>query len=286
MSEKGFTTLKSILKEFGPDLIELIVVGDDKNVLNDFSTEILTISKEHGIKTIDRNSGYSINTRYAIAISWRWMIPDSDSFQLITLHDSILPKYRGFAPLVNQLINHEEYIGVSAIFSTNEYDTGAIIFQTKTAIAYPIKIQDAISMVSKLYAEVTLKIVSILSSGTALTSIAQNEAEATYSLWRNEDDYAIDWNQKASQIKRFIDAVGEPYKGASTKISGEKIRIYDAVEEPDVQIINRDCGKVIFMRDNHPVVVCGEGLLKIKHAVHENNSTSIFPLQQFRIRFI
>lgn len=285
MSEKGYTALKSIIEVLGANVIDLIIVGVDKQVTNDYSTEIVHFSKEHDIKTTDRNSTYSINTVYAIAISWRWMIPISDAFELITLHDSILPKYRGFAPLVNQLINHEQNIGVSAILSSTEYDKGDIIFQAKTAIEYPIKIQEAISMVSNLYSEVTVKVVGLLASGKSLPTVSQNEAEATYSLWRNEGDYAIDWNQKASYIKRFIDAVGEPYKGASTTISGDKIRIYNAVEEQDVQIINRDCGKIIFMRDGHPVVVCGEGLLKITNAIYEDSRTSIFPLKKFRIQF-
>lgn len=285
MSEKGYTALKSIIEVLGANVIDLIIVGVDKQVTNDYSTEIVHFSKEHDIKTTDRNSTYSINTVYAIAISWRWMIPISDAFELITLHDSILPKYRGFAPLVNQLINHEQNIGVSAILSSTEYDKGDIIFQAKTAIEYPIKIQEAISMVSNLYSEVTVKVVGLLASGKSLPTVSQNEAEATYSLWRNEGDYAIDWNQKASYIKRFIDAVGEPYKGASTTISGDKIRIYNAVEEQDVQIINRDFGKIIFMRDGHPVVVCGEGLLKITNAIYEDSRTSIFPLKKFRIQF-
>jgi len=285
MSEKGYNALKSIIAEFGSNVLDLIVVGRDKQVSNDYSKEILKISNEYGIKTVDRSETYTVNTPYAIAISWRWMIATSDTFQLITLHDSLLPKYRGFSPLVNQLINQEKYIGVSAILSTEEYDKGDIIFQTKTAIEYPIKIKDAIAKVSKLYAEVILRVVTLLGKKESLVLVSQNEAEASYSLWRNENDYSIDWNQKSSTIRRFIDAVGEPYKGASTKMLGKKIRIYEVNEEQDVQIINRDCGKVIFMRDGYPVIVCGEGLLKITNAIYEDSGASIFPFKKFRIQF-
>ena len=86
---------------------------------------------------------------YQLAIGWRWLISGTEN--LIVLHDSLLPKYRGFAPLVNSLINGEQEIGVTAIWAGPEFDAGEIIFQEKAGICYPIKIQEAIEIVSGLY---------------------------------------------------------------------------------------------------------------------------------------
>jgi methionyl-tRNA formyltransferase len=52
---------------------------------------------------------------FNIAISWRWMLKVSN---LIVIHDSLLPKYRGFSPLVNMLINGEDTLGVTVLFAT------------------------------------------------------------------------------------------------------------------------------------------------------------------------
>ena len=52
----------------------------------------------------------------------------------------------------------------------------------------------------------------------------------------------------------------------------------------DVKIENRDVGKIIFIKDGYPVIVCGKGLLKITEAVYLNDAKSIFPLKKFRIR--
>lgn len=286
MGEKGYTTLLELLKIFDSDIIDLIVTETDKKLVNDFSDEIINLSKENRLKFFKRNDKFQLKTKYVIAISWRWIINVNEEIQVITLHDSLLPKYRGFAPLVNYLINNEQYIGVTALLSTNEYDKGNIISQEKIEIKYPIKISKAITKISKLYAKITVDIIKkIKAQKLSINSIEQNEELATYSLWRDEDDYVIDWNNKASDIRRFIDAVGKPYKGAKTKIFGRIVRIMDAVEVDDVRIINRDCGKTIFFVDKFPIIVCGEGLLKITNAFYEDDQSSIFPLEKFRIRF-
>jgi methionyl-tRNA formyltransferase len=112
----------------------------------------------------------------------------------------------------------------------------------------------------------------------------QDESKATYSLWRDEADYRIDWTKQATMIRRFIDAVGFPFKGASCVVDGKVLRIAEAEEIADVIIENRDAGKVIFIQDGKPVVVCGQGLLKI-HGLYDELGNSMLPFARFRSRF-
>jgi len=85
--------------------------------------------------------------------------------------------------------------------------------------------------------------------GEILSSYKQNEEDVTYSLWRDEQDYIIDWSKSAEFIHRFINAVGYPYKGASTLMDGKKIRIIDTEPLPDIEIENRSFGKnIIYQR--------------------------------------
>ena len=286
MSEKGYRSLVGFLYNFNPELIDCIVFARDRNVIKDYSEEIESLATENGIRVYERTDKYHICSKYVIAISWRWLIPISKENTLITLHDSLLPKYRGFSPLVNQLINKEPYIGVSAIVSNAEYDKGDIIAQLKTEVSYPIRIKDAISKVSILYVDILKNVIQQAIENNSLKTIVQNEEEATYSLWRDEVDYKIDWNLSASEIQNFIFSVGFPYKGSSTFLTDKKIRIYDAMEVDDVLIENRDVGKVIFMDNSFPVVVCGKGLLNITDDVFDDNADSIFPLKNFRLRFL
>ena len=282
MTKKGFLVLEKLLKSSYKDTISFVCIGRDNSIQDDYSTEIESICEINSISYLSRNQleENTITSDFNIAISWRWIL---DVSNLIVLHDSILPKYRGFAPLVNMLINGENKLGVTALMASNEYDKGDILFQEKKNVSYPLKIAEAIEVVSEIYCNISLKIFeAILNNQIFLTK--QIESDATYSLWLENDDYFIDWNWDAEKIKRKIDACGFPYLGAKTHIENQVIIIHDAEVVKDVEIENRVVGKNIFLMNGYPVIVCREGLLKVTNAVYDNNNDSIFPLKKFRIK--
>lgn len=285
MTKKGFEVLQGLVDNGLKECIDKVIIGKDNNVIQDYAIEILNLCQSQSInfcfrdKYVDDN-----NSSYLIAISWRWLIHSNT--KLIVLHDSILPKYRGFAPLVNMLINGEEKIGVTALFALEEYDKGPIIDQRLVAIKYPIKISEAIDKIAALYVELCVTIVETIQMGKELTAIPQKEELASYSLWRDEEDYCINWHQDATTISRFIDAVGYPFNGAQTWIKGQKVIVREAIEVEDKKIENRAIGKVIFIdEEGRPTIVCGKGLIKIIAADYADNLESIIPLKQFRLRF-
>ena len=284
MSEKGLIVLKSIIENNLIYLIDRVVLNTDKAIINDFSEELKNICIKNEIKYLYFSDLDSIDSQYSIAISWRWLIKETNS-KLIVLHDSLLPKYRGFAPLVNSLINQEKCIGVTALFASKEYDKGEIIYQGKSEVNYPITIQEAINVVSLIYSELVLKILNNLAKNLPLESYKQNENLASYSLWRDDNDYYINWERSAEYISRFVDAVGFPYVGAKSKINEKTIIIEKVAVVNDLVIENRDVGKIIFLDNTKPLVVCGEGLIKIESAIYEETGESIFPLKKFRIKF-
>ena len=282
MTEKGFIVLNSLLNSNNLELINYVVIGKDDHLTNDFSFEIENLCINNNISYDYRSDKKEyVKSDYCIAISWRWII---DVENLIVLHDSLLPKYRGFAPLVNALINGEPELGVTAIFASVEYDKGNIILQNKTSITYPIKISDAISVVSKIYSKIVIEIFNLIKSDKIITAYPQNETEASYSLWLDEDDYFIDWNDPADKIARKVDACGSPYAGAKAKLFGRDIIISDVETLNEVKIENRTVGKLIFYEKDKPIFVCGVGLLKINKGVYVDTLESILPLKKFRIR--
>lgn len=101
----------------------------------------------------------------------------------------------------------------------------------------------------------------------------------------DKEDYKIDWAKDAEYIKRVIDSVGYPYLGAYTYVENQKVGVLDAKVLPDVKIENRTSGKIIFIAENLPVVVCGSGLLKLKNVIDDLTKNSILPLKKFRLRF-
>ena len=282
MTEKGYAVLSSVFYAY-PGIIDTVVAARDINIANDYFSEIEDFCKKNKIIFYDRSELYSVRTEYMIAVSWRWTINNGGS-RLIVLHDSLLPRYRGFNPLVTALINGDTTIGVTALHATTEYDRGEIIFQSASAISYPIKIQDAINVILKNYRQIAIQIADSVARDLELRGMPQCEADASYSLWRDEEDYFIDWEKPATSIKRTIDALGFPYKGAASIIYGRSVRILQAEALDDIIIANRTCGKVIFICDSKPVVVCGEGLLRIDELV-DDSGNCLIPLARFRTRF-
>jgi methionyl-tRNA formyltransferase len=283
MTQKGFEVLIAIIEKIGADVIDKVISARDVKISNDYFLEIKGVCDKYKLPFFEKNELPQVDTEYAIAISWRWLI-NLEQTRLITLHDSLLPKYRGFAPLVNALINGESLCGVTAIFSGDEFDKGDIIMQSEILIKYPIKIQQAIEKISIIYIDIAIEIIKNIKKGITIKSEPQDEDKATYSLWLNDDDYFIDWSKNAEEIKRFIDSVGKPYKGACS-YDGEKICIFeDAIVEDDLIIENRKFGKVLFVRNNEPIVVCGKGLLRIIKVTDEIGN-NLLPLNKFRTIF-
>lgn len=284
MTIKGYKVLKSIVENGHTKLISQVIVGRDKNIDNDYSDKIVEVCKQNSIKYFERLSVLEVNSLFSIAVSWRWLI-NVESTRLIILHDSLLPAYRGFAPLVNALINKEEKIGVTAIFASEEYDTGDIIAQESLKIVYPIRISQVIDLITEKYIVLVNKILAMIDAGLEIPATPQDHTLVSFSLWRDDNDYLIDWNKPSSEIFNFINAVSSPYMGASTFVNGiEKIRIFDSEIIEDVKIVNRDSGKIIFIKDQYPIIVCGEGLLKIKEAIYDKTRGSILPFKKFRVR--
>ncbi len=282
MNQKGLQTITRIIQEGLSSSIEMVIGAEDKEIENDYYEDIRNITLSHNIPFFNRNTNPSISSNvFKLAIGWRWII--NESHNLLVIHDSLLPRYRGFAPLVNALINGEEVIGATMIFAENEYDTGDIIFQEQLNITYPIKIEEAISRVATLYESMTIKLLTFLNTGETLPRSKQNESLASYSLWRDEEDYQINWHDSSERIERFINSVGYPFNGAKCYVNDKEYRILSAEQVNDVLIENRTPGKLIFKSNNHPVVVCGKGLLKITSLVDDKNNKHSF--NQFRLRF-
>lgn len=284
MSRKGYAVLRELIGKGYEGLIDKVVIAHDKAMANDYYDEMYNVCKDAGVSVYDRTEKTSITSAYCITVAWRWMIPLQEGTKLIVFHDSILPKYRGFSPLVNMLINKEPYIGVSSLYASNEYDKGGIIAQRKTKVDYPIKISDAIDLISPLFTDIIIEIFDKLKNNQPILSTPQNEAEATYSLWRDEEDYHIDWSASAGDIQQFVYSVGYPFKGAYTLLEGEVLRILDCEPSCDVSVENRMPGKMIFLDNGCPVVVCGEGLLKLTD-IRDNEGNNLLPLKKFRNRF-
>ena len=286
LNKKGYQVLNSLIeKKEHRRFIKLVVGARDGGNKEDYYDEIKKTCSENSIAFLNRKEDFKNESNYSMAIGWKWLIKDVPN--LIVIHDSFLPKYRGFAPLTNMLINGEDYLGISALWATDQMDEGEIISQKKTSITYPIKIKSAIEKISLLYGEMADIIVEKLVSDKEIVSVPQNNDEASYSIWRDEKDYFVDWEDEAEKIKRFVDAVGYPYDGAKTKTdTGEIFRIIECSVVNNIKSEIRAPGKIIMIHNGFPIVLCGRGNKAIKIEKFEELQGTPFKFPKFKTRLV
>ena len=282
---KGYECLKYIKENDYVKHLNYVIIGKDKNIEDDYSEKIQKLCQASNIDFDYRGGTYlDIEKNIAsIAISWKWLI--NSNAPIIVLHDSILPKYRGFLPLVSQLLDCQKEIGVTAFLANQNYDEGDIIHISKVKIDYPIKINSAIQKINYCYLKCIEFIFNNIENKNYIPLKPQDDKNASYSLWRDDDDYFVNWNWSAEKIRRFVDSVGYPYKGAKTLLNQKEITIHHVNIIPNVKIMNREVGKFFKIEEGKPIIVCNDGLIKIEAAEYRDTKNSILPLNSLKQRF-
>ncbi|MHC4661418.1 MAG: formyltransferase family protein [Planctomycetota bacterium] len=249
----------------------------DEKVVDDCFEKITLICRQHAYPLFGRSGVPPDLMRSAalvFVVGWQFLIDEVDD-RFVIFHDSILPRYRGFAPTVTALINGDRKIGVSALKPSKAADEGPVYGVSTVDINYPIKIFKAFEMLGDCYVKLGKDIIKQFEDGS-LKAVSQNGAEATYSIWRDEESMFIDWRQHAGRIQRFVDALGFPYSGAKTSCAGEVIVIDDVALEKDLKFEDRCTGKIWRIDSGQPSVICGEGILKILSARRLDGSSFRF----------
>lgn len=279
----------NFLRNFcGRETVDLVVSYASKGLQHDAYADIQAICRSKNYKLAERTDVRAADYAAAdlvLLIGWQWMSSEVDR-RFIVFHDSVLPKFRGFNPTVTALIAGETEIGVTAFSpaggDATVPDSGPIFGQEKIAVAYPTTIRDVYEQLGHAYCRLADRVLQAASAGPLRFS-PQDAANATYSLWRDEDDYRIDWTATAADIRRFVDAVGWPYLGAKTTLQGRDVRI-DRVEPcPDVVFANRCPGKIWSLSGDGPVIVCGSGLLRLAAAREADGSPVRFTSLRVRL---
>lgn len=171
-----------------------------------------------------------------------WTMPPLGTFNL---HASLLPQYRGAAPLNWAIINGEKETGVTTFFLKHEIDTGSIIHQAKTAITEKMNAGELHDTLKEIGAKLVLKTVQDIEAGN-IQSISQEESMLAQGLKVSDlkhapkifkPDMEIHWEKSAKEILQLIKGLN-PYPAAFTNLNGHHLKVYDAeISEPIHQAI-------------------------------------------------
>ncbi|MBS1977598.1 MAG: methionyl-tRNA formyltransferase [Bacteroidetes bacterium] len=151
-----------------------------------------------------------------------WSMPPKGTFNL---HASLLPQYRGAAPINWAIINGEKETGVTTFFLQHEIDTGRIIFQEKEII---LADDDAGTLYEKLMhrgAKLVLKTIQSIDTGNRPSVEQHHTGPLHHAPKIFKETCRINWNQPAESVRNFIRGLS-PYPAAWAELNGKVFKVY------------------------------------------------------------
>ncbi len=179
-------------------------------------------------------------------------------FGCINIHTSLLPRWRGAAPIQRAIEAGDEETGITYMQMDNGLDTGPIMKQ----IPCPIHAQDTGGMLHDRLAELSADNINSFLSNIAenkVEVIKQNDSKATYANKISKQEAKIDWSRPAIELERKIRAFN-PFPVAHTQIKDLNVRIWEANTKTDTQ--NLSPGTILNTKSSLDVIT-GDGVLAI-----------------------
>ncbi len=186
-------------------------------------------------------------------------ILDMPKYGCINVHASLLPKYRGAAPIQWAVINGDPVTGVTIQQMDIGVDTGDIIVAQELAIAEDETGGGLFDKLAVVGAEACLEAMEQIENGTA-TRTPQNHEEATHVSQISKEFGNIDWNKSAVEIERLIRGLN-PWPSAYTKLDGKTFKIWKAGVNPENS--NEKPGCVCKVTKDCLEVQTGDGVLSL-----------------------
>ncbi|ATL65693.1 methionyl-tRNA formyltransferase [Nocardia terpenica] len=163
--------------------------------------------------------------------SWYTWMPaelyDLPPHGTLNLHDSLLPKFTGFSPVLWALISGESEIGLTIHRMDEGLDTGDILVQHALAVGPNATGTELVRAGMELIPGALREALTAIETGTAVWR-PQNKAERTYFHKRSDRDSHIDWSWPAMDLERFVRALSEPYPRAYTHYRGQRVEVLAA----------------------------------------------------------
>ncbi len=194
----------------------------------------------------------SLNATLQIVVAFRmlprvvWEMPSLGTFNL---HASLLPNYRGAAPINWAIINGETKTGVTTFFIDDKIDTGAIILSSETLIEETENAGQLHDRLMDLGSKTVIATLEMIEKGTVSTSIQTDTAHIKTAYKLNKENCKIDWTKSALEINNLIRGLS-PYPAAWCFIHDKNeewnVKIYDAsivLEDHDFNIGSVICTK-------------------------------------------
>jgi len=203
-----------------------------------------------------------LNPDLIVIVAFRILPPkiiEIPSQGAINLHASLLPKYRGPAPINWAIINGDDTTGYTIFKIEESVDTGNMLKQEEIKIGNTETCEEIHDQLAEKGAEGLVEVVDKFEEGS-IKSIPQNDDKATKAPKISSDMGDIDWSQSAVDIKNWINGLS-PYPGAFSFFDGDRVKFLRADAEMSSSEKSAEPGTILFVEKDRMGIQTGEGIL-------------------------
>ena len=175
-------------------------------------------------------------------------------FGAVNVHASLLPKYRGGAPIHYAIMNGDKETGVTIMRMVAKMDAGAIISQRAIPITGEDDVASMFEKLSVVGADLLIETLPALFAGT-ITEVEQDEALVSFSPNISREQEQIDWNKTVTEVDCFVRGL-RPWPTSFTILNGNRVKMWG------VALTDKQTNKVpgsLFVDGGHLYVACGSG---------------------------
>jgi methionyl-tRNA formyltransferase len=181
-------------------------------------------------------------------------------FGCINIHPSLLPRWRGAAPIQRAILAGDQMTGITIMQMDEGFDTGGILLQKSLPIEQDDTAETLHEKLAELGKDLLLLVLEQLAHGEKITAEAQKNDLSCYAPKINKDEAEIDWHKSAIEIDRLIRAFN-PWPIAFSKIDGQVIRVFKA--KPLTESTNVRAGAIISSNKYGIKIATGNGILEL-----------------------
>lgn len=200
----------------------------------------------------------SLNPNLIVVVAYGKIIPKKllnlNKLKFVNVHASLLPKWRGAAPIHRSIMNLDKETGISIMQITPKLDSGPVLMKKKIKILKNSNFYDLSKQLSLLGSKMILESLKLIEDGKA-SFLPQNENEATYAKKISKDEAKIDWKDNAEKIVAKINAL-HLNPGSWFNLNGSRIKVLKAIEIK----AKGNPGEVL---DNNLTIACFNNAIKI-----------------------
>lgn len=172
----------------------------------------------------------SLNPDVLCVVAYGKLLPDGllaiPKYGAINVHGSLLPKYRGAAPIQWSVLNGDEYAGVTTMYLAHDMDAGDVIYREATPVGRYETAGELFDRLADMGSKLLVKTLRAIENGTAPRE-EQNHAEATYVGQLDKSICPIDWEKSPREIVKHVCGLN-PWPVATMEMNGETVKVYMA----------------------------------------------------------